>query len=188
MRIAGKFSFNRGLETIQEQYPWVLEELQTVLASVDSLQSLTKASREKTMLGKMLYNPRALNKGFKAKFHELGWKSHKVLCDYPTEFYTSDYIPKKGFRGTFREMDFVKSRVGIEIQFGKYAFMVYNVCVKMTIFRNLGLIDVGIEVVPVREFAKQMSSGVSYFERFVWDLSQRGVADIDIPVLIVGVI
>jgi len=28
---------------------------------------------------------------------------------------------------------------------------------------------------------------VSYFEQFVWDLEQRGVTDIDIPVLILGV-
>jgi hypothetical protein len=27
----------------------------------------------------------------------------------------------------------------------------------------------------------------SYFEQFVWDLKQRGVADIDIPVLILGI-
>jgi len=41
--------------------------------------------------------------------------------------------------------------------------------------------------VPVKEFAEQMSTGVSYFEQFVWDLEERGVADIDIPVLIVGI-
>jgi hypothetical protein len=31
-------------------------------------------------------------------------------------------------------MDFVKEHLGVEVQFGKYAFMVYNVCAKMTIF------------------------------------------------------
>ncbi|MFZ4791101.1 MAG: BglII/BstYI family type II restriction endonuclease [Candidatus Competibacteraceae bacterium] len=84
-------------------------------------------------------------------------------------------------------MDFVKNRVGVEVQFGKYAFMVYNVCAKMTIFNKLGVIDVGIEIVPVKDFAAEMSSGVSYFEQFVWDLEQRGVCNIDIPVLILGV-
>ena len=73
------------------------------------------------------------------------------------------------------------------MQLGKYAFMVYNVCAKMTIFSNLGLIDAGIEIVPVKSLAKQMSTGVSYFEQFVWDLQQRGRADIDIPVLIIGI-
>ena len=65
--------------------------------------------------------------------------------------------------------------------------MVYNVCAKMTIFRNLGFIDAGIEIVPVKTLAAEMSSGVSYFEQFVWDLENRGVADIDIPVLILGI-
>ena len=57
----------------------------------------------------------------------------------------------------------------------------------MTIFRNLGYIDAGIEVVPVKSFADDMSTGVSYFEQFVWDLENRGVSDIDIPVLIYGI-
>ena len=75
----------------------------------------------------------------------------------------------------------------MEVQFGKYAFMVYNVCAKMTIFRNEGLIDAGIEVVPVKVFADQMSTGVSYFEQIVWDLEKRKEADIDVPVLVLGI-
>jgi hypothetical protein len=65
--------------------------------------------------------------------------------------------------------------------------MVYNVAAKMTIFRNLGFIDTGVEIVPIKEFADEMSSGVSYFEQFVWDLEKRGVSNIDIPVLILGI-
>ena len=65
--------------------------------------------------------------------------------------------------------------------------MVYNVCAKMTIFHRLGFIKAGVEIVPVKSFADEMSTGVSYFEQFVWDLQHRGEADIDIPVLIYGV-
>ena len=82
----------------------------------------------------------------------------------------------------------MKNRVGVGVQFGGYAFMVCSVCAKMTIFHNMGVIDVGVEIVPLKEFADEMSTGVSYFEQFVWDLEQRGVADIDIPVLILGVV
>jgi hypothetical protein len=98
-----------------------------------------------------------------------------------------DYESPQTFRGAFPEIDFVKNRVGVEIQFGKYAFMVYNICAKMTIFHNQDIIDVGVEVVPLKELASEMSTGVSYFEQFVWDLEHRGVADIDIPVLILGI-
>ena len=66
--------------------------------------------------------------------------------------------------------------------------MVYNVAAKMTIFRNLGVIEAGIEIVPVKELALQMSSGVSYFEQFTWDLEKRGVSNIDTPVLILGIL
>ena len=65
--------------------------------------------------------------------------------------------------------------------------MVYNVCAKMTIFQKLGHIDCGVEIVPIKTLADHMSTGVSYFEQFVWDLEQRGVSNIDIPVLILGV-
>jgi hypothetical protein len=32
-----------------------------------------------------------------------------------------------------------------------------------------------------------MNSGVSYFEHYVWDLERRGIADIDISIMIVGI-
>lgn len=88
----------------------------------------------------------------------------------------------------YRKMDFIKpgTKLGIEVRFGKYAFMVYNVCAKMTIFGNMDIIDTGIEIVPVKNFADQMSTGVSYFEQFAWDLHHRGTSDIDLPVLILG--
>ncbi|HLY28225.1 MAG TPA: BglII/BstYI family type II restriction endonuclease [Aggregatilineales bacterium] len=57
----------------------------------------------------------------------------------------------------------------------------------MTIFRNLGVIDAGIEIVPVRVFADAMASGNTCFEELVWYLKTRGTADIDVPVLVLGI-
>ena len=57
----------------------------------------------------------------------------------------------------------------------------------MTIFHNLKYINMGVEIVPIKQFANNMSTGVSYFEQFVWDLIKRGVSNIDIPVLIFGI-
>lgn len=154
---------------------------------MDSRQHLTKISAEKTMPGKMLYNPRSLNRAVSEAFAVRGWNKYRVACEYSADYYTPDYAPPSTRVTAYREMDFIKNQLGVEVQFGKYAFMVYNVCAKMTIFHKLGKIQAGVEVVPVKAFAKQMSTGVSYFEQFVWDLEQRGVADIDIPVLILGV-
>lgn len=188
MFIAGMYSFNNGREVIEQEYSAELDEIKAVIAAVDSAEHKTKVSEEVTMPGRTLYSPASLNRAFTAAFTEHGWQSHKIYCDYPTHYYVNDYQPpEKRASRPYREMDFLKNKVGVEVQFGKYAFMVYNVAAKMTIFHNMGFINVGVEIVPVKEFASEMSTGVSYFEQFVWDLEQRGTADIDIPVLILGI-
>ncbi len=187
MRVAGMYSFNGGKEAVTERYPLLIPEVNAAIRRVNAAEHKVKTSKEKTMPGRMLFSPQSINKAFKSAFAEDGWKPVRVNCDYPTTHYLEDYKLRTKNRGAFREMDFVKEKLGVEVQFGKYAFMVYNVCAKMTIFRNLGYIDAGIEVVPVKAFAEEMSTGVSYFEQFVWDLESRGVSDIDIPVLILGI-
>jgi hypothetical protein len=187
MIVAGIYSFNHGREVIEEKYAAELKEIVEVISHVQSSDHKIKESKERTMPGRLLFSPPALNTDFKRQFAERGWVSHRVRCDYPTQFYTAEYQPASAFAGAFREIDFVKNRIGVEVQFGKYAFMVYNVCAKMTIFHNLDFIDVGVEIVPIKDFADEMSTGVSYFEQFVWDLEQRGVSNIDIPVLVLGI-
>ena len=188
MKLAAVYSFNRGTEIVSERYPELVVEINATIKSIDASQHKTKESKEKTMPGQMLFSPVSLNNAFKEQLTgQYKWNPVRVKCDYPTEFYVPDYKFKKANRGQFREMDFVKNKLGVEVQFGKYSFMVYNVAAKMTIFKNLGHIDAGIEIVPVKSFADEMSSGVSYFEQFVWDLKNRGVADIDIPVMILGI-
>jgi len=187
MKIVGVYSFNGGEKAVKKKYAKELDEVKSVLTHVDARNHKTKTSKEKTMRDKILYSPRSLNAEISEGFLELGWEKKRVLCDYPTQYYSEGYESPQVSKGAFREMDFIKNKLGVEVQFGKYSFMVYNVCAKMTIFHNMGFIDVGIEIVPVKELAEDMSSGVSYFEQFVWDLEQRGVSDIDIPVLILGV-
>lgn len=188
MRIAGIYSFNKGRETVEKEYPELLVEITQAITSIDEEAHKSKESKEITMAGTMLYSPSSLNKAFKADFARIGgWKPIRVKAEYSVKHYHDGYKPAAMNKGAFREMDFVKNQLGVEVQFGKYAFMVYNVCAKMTIFKNLGHISAGVEIVPMKAFVDQMSSGVSYFEQFVWDLEQRGVSNIDIPVLILGI-
>lgn len=188
MTIAGVYSFKNGEQVIQERYGDQLREVKEVIKAVDAGRCKTKTSREKTMPGKALYSPTALNRTSRREFEARGWQKHKVKCEYPNKYYLPGYSQHAVLKGAFREMDFVKNHVGVEVQFGKYAFMAYNICAKMTIFHNMQVIEVGIEHVPLKHLADEMSTGVSFFEQFVWDLEHRGAADIDIPVLILGVI
>lgn len=187
MKIAGEYSFNGGKEYIEANYPQLLSEIRDVIKSVDANRCKDKTSKEKTMPGRTLFSPISLNNEFDKEFRNKAWSKVRVPCKYSRNYYTPGYAAPPLRKGAFREMDFVKEKLGIEVQFGKYAFMVYNVCAKMTIFHKLGYIDSGVEIVPVKSFADSMSTGVSYFEQFMWDLDNRGVADIDIPVLIIGI-
>ena len=187
MTILGKYSFANGQDFIEKKYSVLFTEIQDAIKSVDASKCLSKESKEKTMLGKMLYSPVALNEEFKKYLFPRHWQHVKEMCDYSTKYYVGGYKPEEKKVYPYRDMDFVKDKLGVEVQFGKYAFMVYNVCAKMTIFRNLGHIETGIEIVPIKELAEQMSTGVSYFEQFVWDLEQRGVSNIDVPALIIGI-
>ena len=193
MKIVATYDFNGGKAAVQQKYAAEFAQIQAVINAIDASLYKTKESTEKTMMGKMLFSPMELNKAFKREFAKPGnggWSNHKVLCDYTYGEYTEDYIKSQNTRGQpFRDMDFVKpnTKLGIEVQFGKYAFMVYNVCAKMTIFSKMGVIDTGIEIVPVKNFADEMSTGVSYFEQFAWDLEHRGTSNIDVPVLILGI-
>jgi len=185
--VAARYSFAGGVKAVESRYPKLLKEIYDAIDSVDARQHKTKESKEKTMPGQMLYSPPKLNDAFKEYLYPRGWKSVRVGCDYATTHYLEDYKIRRPNRGAFREMDFVRDGLGVEVQFGKYSFMVYNVAAKMTIFRNLKHIKCGIEIVPVKAFSEDMSSGVSYFEQFVWDLETRGVSNIDIPVMILGI-
>ena len=187
MKIAGRYSFNGGDAAIKKKYGDLLAEVEHGIAVVDADICKTKRSLEKTMRGRVLYSPIDLNVAFQQQFYPLGWKPVRVKCDYPKQYYCAGYNPKRSDLSGFREMDFIKRKLGMEVQLGKYAFMVYNVAAKMTIFKNLGHIDAGVEVVPMKDLAEQMSTGVSYFEQFVWDLENRGVSNIDIPVLVIGI-
>lgn len=187
VRIAAQYSFKNGLVEVSQRFPHLLDEVKTAITCIEAAAHKTKESKEKTMPGRMLYSPVSLNKAFKQQLLPKGWKNLKVDCEYPTTHYLEDYEIRSSLAGAFRDMDFVKDGLGVEVQFGKYSFMVYNVCAKMTIFHRLGYIKCGVEIVPVKAFSAEMSTGVSYFEQFVWDLESRGVADIDIPVVILGV-
>jgi hypothetical protein len=71
----------------------------------------------------------------------------------------------------YKQIDFVKEKVLVEVQFGKYAFMFYDMA-KFQYFFNENKADVGIEIVPCHHLQKEMSSGVSYGEQLVYDIER----------------
>lgn len=85
-------------------------------------------------------------------------------------------------------MDFVKDRVLVKVQFGKYAFMFYDMA-KFQYFFNENRADVGVEIVPCHALHHQMSSGVSYGEQLVSDIERlkRHFPAVPVKVMLIDV-
>jgi len=203
IRVVAYYAHNTSLERFREKWNKELNQVLDVIGEVRAERS--KESKEKNREGEMLYSPEVLNESFKQSFRKRGWTSERLSVpelsdllkkgvgfwqDIPKDLQKL-YLESRGNRGNkgYREIDFVSPsrKVGVEVQFGKYAFMIYNVLAKMTVFHRLLGIEAGIEIVPMHRMASEMSSGVSTFEQLVGDLHMRGVSDLDIPVLVLGI-
>ncbi len=163
MKIVYEYSHLGGSEILQVRYPEINQEIYEVIASVTAVR--TKISRERTRKGKLLYAPTDMNQQFKRAFRARGFR--ELRDKYTITIPNSDVeIP-----GAFKQIDFVKERVLVEVQFGKYAFMFYDLA-KFQYFFNESKADVGVEIVPCHAFKKQMSTGVSYGEQLIYDIER----------------
>jgi len=88
---------------------------------------------------------------------------------------------------SYNQTDFVKDRVAIEVQFGKYSFVTYDLFVKHLAFYIGDHIDVGIEILPMKALQAQMSSGVSYYEGEFYNVIRQGRGVPAVPLIIVGI-
>ena len=75
---------------------------------------------------------------------------------------------------SYNQTDFVKSKIAVEVQFGKYSFVAYDLFVKHMLFYSGGVINIGIEVLPTKKMQSQMSSGVAYYEGEVYNVMRQG--------------
>ena len=73
MRIAAQYSFNNGLEEIDNRFAYLLDEIRIALQNIDASLARTKVSEEKTKLGRTLYSPVQLNEAFKQQLYPNGW-------------------------------------------------------------------------------------------------------------------
>ena len=88
---------------------------------------------------------------------------------------------------SYNQTDFVKDRVAVEVQFGKYAFVAYDLFVKHLAFFVGDVIDLGVEILPMKELQQKMSSGVGYYESELYNLVREGRGVPAVPLILIGV-
>ena len=88
---------------------------------------------------------------------------------------------------SYNQTDFVKERVALEVQFGKYSFVAYDLFVKHLAFYIGDHIDVGIEILPMKSLQSHMSSGVAYYEGEFYNVVRQGRGVPAVPLIIIGI-
>ena len=201
MQIKARYSHLNGEEYLRVHRKQLWEEVETAIAEVDAHACRTKVSKEKTMPGRMLFSPKDMNRAFKIAFRSLGWSQRKstfwVTDDEKVlrgvyarpEEEQKEAIEAEGLTPimSYNQTDFVKDRVAVEVQFGKYAFVAHDLFVKHLSFYVSDIIDVGIEILPMKEMEREMSSGVPYYERDLLNVLRQGRGVPAVPLVLVGV-
>lgn len=180
MNIVYEYSHLGGSEILHVHYPEFEQEIKDVIRQVKGHR--TKISKEKTKMGKGLFSPVDMNSQFATALNHRGY--YELRDTYTIKLPDS----KVEISGSFKQIDFVKEKVLVEVQFGKYAFMFYDMA-KFQYFFNENKADVGIEIVPCHDLHKEMSSGVSYGEQLVYDIERlkRHFPAVPVKVILIDV-
>ena len=153
------------------------------------------------MKGKMLYSPKAMNTAIKDGFEAYNWTQsrtdywvtrdakliRKTIGMNPDEQrHTIENAGQEAI-SSYNQTDFVKNLVAVEVQFGKYAFVAFDLFVKHLAFYVGDVIDIGVEVLPMKSLQAEMSSGPSYYQRELYNLIREGRGVPAVPLVLLGI-
>lgn len=202
MKIRYVYSHLNGLEFLLTHKRELWDEIESAISSVDA-DKYIKKSKAKDKSGKKLYDQKAINSAFKEILTdpELGWKDYRQNYYFtPDEEVAREIMSmprdeqkqilesknRNAFSG-YNQTDFLKENVAIELQFGKYAFVAYDLFVKHMAFYISNDIDVGIEILPTKAMQKNMDTGVSCYEKEVFNVYRSGRNTPAVPLIVIGI-
>lgn len=201
MKIAQEYSHLDGKEHLIVHRPEIIKEIEKAIQSIDA-SLYVKVSNDKTKKGLKVYDQKAINKAFANFLLNLKWVDQKV-----SYYVTEDQVlerqiclmkdPEEQKRlileagktplPTYNQTDFVKDRVAIEVQFGKYFSIAYDLHVKHTFFFSMDQIDVGVEIIPTKNMMMRMDTGVGWFENEIANVIREGRSNPPVPIWIIGI-
>lgn len=201
MRIANTYNHLNAREYLIVNRTSQYGEIQSSIQNVDANQFL-KISCDASKLGQVFYSQSDLNGAIKRILKTSGWSESKVYYyvtgDEATtreivHIYSKEeqkqIIESRGFTSysTFNQVDFQKDRIAVEVQFGKYFSVAYDLHVKHTFFYSRNDIDVGVEIIPTKAMEEHMDTGVPWFENEVTNVIREGRTNPPVPILILGI-
>lgn len=201
MKIIETYSHLNGLEYLLVHKKRLWREVQQVIQSVDGHARKTKVSKEKMSTGKLLCSPKGMNVAFSELLTAQGWSQSRVgWLGGEGERLIRQTFPKSadgqkaeieaaGEKPIFNSnrTGFVKERVAIELQFGKYLFVACDLFVAHLASYIRDQIDVGIEILAMKSLGYSKASSPGYYQGELDNMlrNRRGVPAV--PLVLIGV-
>lgn len=181
MRIVEQYSHLNGWEHIMVHKPGIWTEIQDVIAAVDVAE---------------VYSPRQINERFESAYVDRQWRESRAPANTTSQTLDVDsaeqrqQIMLKAGQGAILldyQTGFIKERVAIEVQIGKYTFGPYDLLAKHMGLYVGNLIDVGVEILPMQEMAREMSSEISYYEAEAENFIRQRSGVPAVPLIFIGI-
>ena len=163
-------------------------EIRDCIESVNASEYL-KISGDKQHLGEIYFSQKDLNTAIKQNFSKFNWFPY--IDKYEVEIDNAKPIH------TNNQVDFLKDLVAVEVQFGKYFSVSYDLHVKNAFYYLTNKIDVLVEIIPTKAMERHMDTGVAWFEKEIYnakrligpevDVNRYIGSDPPVPTLIIGI-
>ncbi len=201
MRIEYTYNHLHAEDYLYYRKPDLIDEITRCINSVDANLYL-KVSCDKANLGLIYYDQKALNMEIEKKLGEFGWKElkrsyyvtgdeevTKQIVKLKNKDEQKNVILENGLEPlpSHNQVDFLKERVAVEVQFGKYFSVAYDLHVKHTFFYIRDEIEVGIEIIPTHRMMLCMDTGVAWYENEVTNIIREGRNNPSVPIYILGI-
>ncbi len=192
MKIADVYSHFNGLEFLHVRKPALWEEVVAIISAVNFPSARARRNDQASSdLRAHSFSPTRIAGNFSDLFRKNKW--NKLATRFPQAGRDggacANLCLQKKAQGvsSYNQTDFVKDRVAIEVQFGKYAFVAYDLFAKHLAFYVRDQIDVGVEILPMKSLQAEMSSGPGYYEGELYNVIRNGRGVPAVPLVMIGI-
>ena len=201
MRIVEAYSLFGGKEFLLVHRPALLQEVKDTIESVDVTSCAKSAMGPDDQLHRKSFSPAGIQDKFTMRFRELDWRKRnskfwvardaeltRTVARMPVEIQPRA-IKLQGAEPISASLgvDFFKDRLAVQLQLGHPSKIDHDIFVTYMNFYVSDLMDVGIEIMPMKELEAQMSSRVPYYGRDLLNVIHQGRGVPAVPLVLIGI-
>ena len=200
MKLKYYYSYMNGYEYIMAHAPTLWDEIKESIELIDLSQLKPKISKEKNRKGKSLLAPIEINKHFEKNMRKNNWiskENHYLVTSDPAtnnilkeeNMPTQVSIVKKKKIDAYpssNTTNFIKDKISINLQLGKYAFVHFDIYNHISNYFN-NEIKLGIIIVPTKKMSSKMSSGPTFYEKNLHEIQRCKGNYPGIPMILGGI-